>query len=299
MDTAPEIVPIQSRRYETIPIAQIKVINARNRDQEQFDMNVESIGNAGLLKPIRVNDKFLERTEMYELICGEGRLLAYRRLGHTLIPAEVVTCTRKEAYLQSLIENLARTKPDVMDLAREVKRLHDEGWDYEKLAQITCKSKEYIRDYVRLVEQGEERLIRGVERGVFPIKFAMQVAAAGDGPLQNVLMDAFDEGLVTTTTFAQARKIISARAREPKGKAPVAQYTVEELKNDIEDVTRAKTSYVREAKTKENRFLSLLGGINAIWQDPELIALLRAEKLYERPDLAGDFRYEPSQGDRA
>ncbi len=299
MENALEIMPFQARRYEAIPVAKIKVINARNRDQEQFDMNVESIGNNGLLKPIRVNDKFLERTEMYELICGEGRLQAHQRLGHTLIQAEVVTCTRKEAYLQSLIENIARTKPDSMDFAREIKRLHDEGWNNEKLAQVTCKSKEYIRDYIRLVEQGEERLIRGVEQGTFPIKFATQVASTDDGQLQNVLMDAFDEGLVTTNTFAQARKIITARAREPKGKAPAANYTVEELKNDIEDATRAKTSYVREAKTKENRFLTLLSGINTLWKDRELLALLRAEKLFERPELAGEFHYEPSEGDNA
>ena len=130
MDNAFEIVPFQARRYEAIPIAKIKVINSRNRDKEQFDMNVESIDNVGLIKPVRVNDKFLERTGMYELICGEGRLLAHQRLGHETILAEVVTCTRKEAYLQSLVENIARTKPDSMDFAREIKRLYDEGWDY-------------------------------------------------------------------------------------------------------------------------------------------------------------------------
>ena len=121
--TQPNIVPFQARRYEAMPIAQIKVINSRNRDKEQFDMNVESIDHVGLIKPVRVNDKFLERTGMYELICGEGRLLAHQRLGHETIQAEVVTCTRKEAYLQSLVENIARTKPDSMDFAREIKRL--------------------------------------------------------------------------------------------------------------------------------------------------------------------------------
>ena len=65
-------------------------------------MNVQSIENNGMLMPIRVNDKFLEKTGLYELICGEGRLIAHQRLGKTEIMAEVVTCTRKEAYLQSL-----------------------------------------------------------------------------------------------------------------------------------------------------------------------------------------------------
>lgn len=292
MDSTFEITPFRSRRYEAIPIGKIKVINSRNRDQEQFDMNVESINTVGLLKPVRVNDKFLDRTGMYELICGEGRLTAHQKLGQATIPAEIVTCTRKEAYLQSLVENIARTKPDSMDFAREIKRLSDEGWNNEQLARITCKTVHYIRDYIRLVEQGEARLIRGVEQGVFPIKFAIQVASTDDGQLQNVLMDAFDEGLVTTNNFAQARKIISARARDPKFKS-AAKYTVSQLRHDIEDATRAKTSYVREAKTKENRFMSLLNGINALWKDEEFLQIHREEKLPDRPELAGDFRYEP------
>ncbi|MEX2112845.1 MAG: ParB N-terminal domain-containing protein [Pirellulales bacterium] len=293
MDNAFDIVPFSQRRYEHVPIAKIKVINARNRDQEQFDMNVTSIDRVGLIKPVRVNDKFLERTDTYELICGEGRLMAHQRLGHDTILAEVVTCTRKEAYLQSLVENIARTKPDSMDFAREIKRLHDEGWDFVALARITCKSEHYIRDYVRLVEQGEDRLIHGVEQGVFPIRFAMLVASTDDSQLQNVLMDAFDAGLVTTTNFAQARQIMAARARDSKSRKSATQYTVTQLRQDIEDATRARTSYVREARTKENRFVSLLGGINALWQDAQFVQLLTEVNLCDRPDLAGEFRYEP------
>jgi ParB family chromosome partitioning protein len=181
-------VPIRNRRYAEIPVSKIKVINSRSRDKEQFEMNVGSIDAVGLLKPIRVNDKFVERTEMYELICGEGRLLAHQQLGRETIVAEVVTCTRKEAHLQSLIENLARIKRDSMDFARELKRMHDEGLTLKEIAAIARKDEYFSRDLIRLVEQGEERLIRGVEQGVFPIKFAMQVAATDDSQIQSVLM---------------------------------------------------------------------------------------------------------------
>lgn len=292
MDSLLDIVPFGRRRYEEIPIDKVKVINTRNRDEEQFDMNVESIEHVGLLKPIRVNDKFFERTGLYELICGEGRLLAHKRLGREKVKAEIVTCTRKEAYLQSLIENIARTKPGSMDFARELKRLYDEGWDFKQIARIACKSEHYIRDYIRLVEQGEERLIHGVEQGVFPIKFAVLVASSDDGQLQNVLMDAFDEGLVTTNNFAQARQLIAARARSTKTKKLPQQYTVTQLRQDIADATRTKTSYVREAKSKENRFMTLFSGINELWKDEEFLEILRDEKLLDRPELAGDFRYE-------
>lgn len=293
MDSLPEIVPMQARRYESIPVEKIKVINPRNRDAEQFQLNVTSVDQVGLMKPIRVNDKFLDRTGMYELISGEGRLLAHQRLGQVAITAEVVTCTRKEAYLQSLVENIARTKPDSLDFARELKRMHDEGWDYAQIARVALKSENYIREYIGLVEMGEERLIQGVEQGIFPIRFATLVATSENGQIQNVLMDAFDEGIVTTTNFAQARRIIMARARNSKErKRSQEQYTVGQLKQDIAEVTKAKVSYVREAKSKESRFLTLLEGINGLWRDAELLAILTAEKLADRPALVGEFSYE-------
>jgi ParB family transcriptional regulator, chromosome partitioning protein len=287
------ICPIADRRYEDVPIDKVKVINSRNRDQEQFDMNVESIDGVGLMKPIRVNDKFLESTGRYELICGEGRLLAHKQLGKTHVPAEVVTCTRKEALLQSLIENIARTKPGSMDFARELKRLHDEGWEYSRIAKVACKSEDYIRSYIRLVDQGEERLIQGVETGVFPIKFAIQVSSTEDSQMQNILMDAFDRGIVTTNNFGQARRIISARAKHTKRATVDKDYTVNQLVNDIAETTKVKTSYVREAKSKENRFMTLLAGINTLFKDEGFVAIVRAAKLDKRPELAGDFQFEP------
>src|SRR5271169_6528518 len=209
---------MKDRRREMIPVDKIKVINSRTRDEAQFALNVESIGAIGQIKDIRVNDKFLAKDGFYELICGEGRLIAQTRLGKTHIRAEVVTCTRKQAYLESLVENLARSRPGTMEFARELKSLRDEGWNYEEIAKLACHSVEYIRQYIRLVENGEERLIQGVEQEVFPISFAILVAQSDDVGIQNVLMDAFDQGIVNGSNFAKARAIINARTDRRKRK---------------------------------------------------------------------------------
>ena len=293
MDTEPEIIPFTRRRYDKVPIDQIKVINSRDRDLSQFKMNVNSISELGLMKPIRVNDKFFPRTGFFELICGEGRLLAHKELGRTDILAEIVTCSRKESYLQSLVENIARTKPGTMDFAREIKQLHDEGWDYNKIGRIACKSAEYIRQYIRLIEQGEERLIHGVEQGVFPISFALQVAYSDSTQLQHLLMDAFDQGIVTTNNFAQARKIITQHAKQHRKKpGSNKDFTVDELKQNIAEATKKKASFVRQAECKENRFLTLLSGINSLWRSESIVELLKKESLHNRPELMGDFLYE-------
>ncbi len=291
MDTAP-ILLMKDRRREMLPIDKIKVINSRNRDEQQFALNVQSIETNGQLKDIRVNDKFLSRSGFYELICGEGRLIAHQRLGKTHIRAEVVTCTRKQAYLESLVENLARSRPATMEFARELKNLHDEGWTYEQIAPVACRSLEYVRHYIDLVEKGEERLIQGVEQGVFPISFAVLVAGSEDAAIQNVLMDAFDRGIVNCENFSKARAIIRSRMdprNRKKSQNGANNYTVTTLKSDIAQATQAKESYVREAQDKETRLFALLDGLAAMWNDTVLLELLRAEGLSNRPELAGTY----------
>lgn len=296
MDTS-RIILMKQRRREMIPIDKIKVINSRTRDESQFALNVQSIESIGQIKDIRVNDKFLAKDGSYELICGEGRLIAQKRLGQTNIRAEIVTCTRKQAYLESLVENLARSKPGTMDFARELKNLHDEGWNYADIARIACRTAEYIRQYIRLVEKGEDRLLQGVEQGVFPISFAILVAQSDDTSIQNVLMDAFDQGIVNCGNFAKARTIINARTdcRKKKGdNKGKAEYTVASLTSDIANTTHAKDSYVREVQGKERRLFTLLDGIDSLFRDVELLQLLTSERLDQRPELTGSYNSKAS-----
>lgn len=281
---------MKDRRREMIAVDRIRVINSRTRDEGQFALNVQSIDAVGQIKDIRVNDKFLGKDGFYELICGEGRLIAHQRLGRTHIRAEVVTCSRKQAYLESLVENLAKTRPGTMYFARELKRLHDEGWEYERIAKIACRGVEYIRQYIRLVENGEDRLIQGVEQDVFPISFAVLVAQADDSLIQNVLMDAFDQGIVNSTNFGRARAIINARleGRKRKGQE-LEDYTVATLTQDIASATEAKDSFAREAQGKESRLYTLLDGLATLWKDEAFVGLVSAERLGEWPDLAGKY----------
>jgi ParB family chromosome partitioning protein len=219
-------------------------------------------------------------------------------LGKTHIRAEVVTCSRKQTYLESLVENLARSRPGTMDFARELKRLRDEGWDDEKIAKIACRSVEYIRQYIRLVENGEERLIQGVEQEVFPISFAVLVAQSDDVGIQDVLMDAFDQGIVNSSNFAKARAIINARMdrrKRKKGAGGSSEYTLAALTEDIATATQAKESYVREAQGKESRLFILLDGLAALWKDAEFMQLIQAEQIDKRPVLTGTYNVTAAQ----
>jgi ParB family transcriptional regulator, chromosome partitioning protein len=184
-----------------------------------------------------------------------------------------------------------------MEFAKELKQLHDEGWDYARIGTICCCSPEYVRQYIGLVEKGEDRLIQGVEQGVFSISFAILVAQSDDASIQNVLMDAFDQGIVNCQNFARARRIIGARLERASqgngaGKKNRAGLTVTMLKKDISELTKAKDSFVREAESKENRFLTLLTAINALWHDEAFVRLVTEEQVADRPELVGTIAYE-------
>lgn len=296
MDSIP-LRLMKDRRYEVLPVDQIIVLNSRDRDQEQFSDNVKSIETSGLLKPVLVNERFRSSEGKYELVCGEGRLIAHQRLGKKEISAEVIDCDRKQAYLISLIENIARVPPGTMWFGREVKRLRDAGMTYLEVSRIIGKTETQAMAYVRLIEKGEERLLQGVDQGVFPLTFAFQVAESDDAQTQEILMDAFEQGVVSTANLRRVRNIIRDRQKNigiPRHTETSMghDYTVEELKRDIAKTCREKEAFVREAEMKEGRLVTLVEGLRTLRGNPQFLEILRAEEVAEMPVLQGPYKVE-------
>jgi ParB family chromosome partitioning protein len=279
-----------------VPVEQIVVLNSRDREQDKFADNVRSIQDVGLLKPVLLNERFFKSSGKYELVCGEGRLIAHQRLQKADIAAEIIDCDRKQAYLISLIENIARVPPGTMWFATEVKRMKDAGMTLGEISKIVGRSENHVASCITLLEKGEERLLRGVDQGVFPMTFAMEVAESNEAQTQNLLMDAFDTGLVSTSNLRRVRQIIKERlvrlgidrkADPPQADGKAATYTVADLKRDIAKVSRDKESFVREATSKERRLVTLTEGLKELRSTKEFLDLLKAEGLDEVPELQG------------
>ena len=288
------IVPMSKRRYGMIPVDKIVVLNPRNRDKQQFAMNVRSIAELGQLKPIVVSARNLNKTGLYELVCGQGRLQAHQQLKRTEIAAEIIDCDKKTALITSLVENIARVPRTTMWFARELKRMYDEGMPFVKIAAIVGKDPAYVSDYIHLVERGEARLIQGVEHGLFSMSFAVRVAQSDDATIQNVLMDAFDDGMVDCKSVPRVRRLLEQRMnrgkcppRYPRSEQPPC--TVKDLARAIATTTKDKEDFVRETSRKENRLLALLMGTAALLSDDALLALLAAHNLDTPPKLDGEY----------
>ncbi len=99
--------------------------NARKTfDPDALKELAQSISVHGLIQPITVRRKG-EKSEHYEIICGERRFRACRMLKLTEIPAIVREATDKQAYDLSISENLQREDVPPMEAAEAYKCLID------------------------------------------------------------------------------------------------------------------------------------------------------------------------------
>ncbi len=172
--------PNRELRIEVIPIDQITVVNPRSRGAAKFRKIVESIARLGLKKPITVARRESRNGDpKYDLVCGQGRLEAYKALGQAKVHACVIEASKEELLLMSLTENLARRVRSSAELMKGITALKDAGYSYSAIAKKTDLRVTYVKGVLRLLSKGEERLLRAVEKDDIPISIAVTIASSG------------------------------------------------------------------------------------------------------------------------
>src|SRR6185503_11021006 len=87
---------------QMIPVEQVDVLNPRERNDRVFGEIVGNIRTIGLKKPITVTPRRgPDGEERYLLVCGEGRLKAFKSFGEALIPALVIDVSDEDAFIMS------------------------------------------------------------------------------------------------------------------------------------------------------------------------------------------------------
>jgi ParB family chromosome partitioning protein len=173
-----------------VRIDQIMVVNPRVRNKKIFKEIVTNIAELGLKRPITVTRRDVEDGVRYELVCGQGRLEAYQALGQTEIPALVVDASTEDCMVMSLVENQARRQHRAIDLLHDIEGLKGRGYSDAEIAAKTDLSVEYVRGVIRLLEKGEQRLLRAVESKKIPVSVAVDIAGADDSNIQTILQQA-------------------------------------------------------------------------------------------------------------
>jgi ParB family chromosome partitioning protein len=273
-----------------VPISRIEVLNSRDRNMKVFEEIVENIRVIGLKKPITVTERPGDDGRIkYLLVCGEGRLSAFRILGETHIPALVVDVSDEDAFIMSLAENIARRGHRPLEILADIEVLRKRGYSAEIIIQKTGLSPKYVKDIVFLLDQGEERLIEGVQRGTIPLTTALEIARANDGDenLGDLLQEAYENGQLKGRQVIEAKRLIEKRQElgpsSPNAdriKPPTSSYSL--VRTYQKEVDRQR-KMVLKAEHAHQRLLLVVQGLKKLFADENFVNLLRAEGLDTLP----------------
>jgi ParB family transcriptional regulator, chromosome partitioning protein len=279
---------------QMIPIDHIHVVNPRGRGEKKFQQIVTNIGKLGLKKPITVSRREGRNGHtQYDLVCGQGRLEAFRALGQEKVPALVVNVDREKLLLMSLAENLARKRYTAIELAKEIGAMKERGYDFAEIARKTDLRVEYVRGIVRLLNKGESRLLAAVENGHIPITIAITIASADDAAIQRALADAYENESLRGKALLKARQLIEQRRRREKAAngtavSPQQSVSAQKVMRTFQQEMNRHRLLVTKAKVAETKLLFIVSALKSLLHDDHFVTLLRAERLDTLPQYLAD-----------
>lgn len=273
-----------------IPINCIEVLNHRERNARIFDEIAGNIQAIGLKKPITVTPRPGPSGDRYLLVCGEGRLKAFKALGEECIPALVVAVSDEDAFIMSLAENIARRQCRPLEILAGIKTLSDRGYDRNAIVSKTGLTLVYVDGILALLQQGEERLVVAVQKGSIPLNTALIIVGAGkdDRSVQAALQDAYESGDLRGKQLMEAKRVLERRfvlgrsieRRMPRKHTGV---TPSSLVRTYQKEVERQRLMVRKADFAQQRLLFVAGAFRRLYSDDHFINLMRAEGLDTLP----------------
>lgn len=277
-----------AQRVEWIPIDRITVVNPRLRNKRVFKEIIDNIAQIGLKRPVTVTRRVEADGPFYDLVCGQGRLEAYLALGQSEVPALVVTADSEDLLIASLVENCARRQHTAFDLLQDIGGMRERGYSSAEIARKTGLSNEYVSGVARLIEKGEQRLLRSVESRMIPISVAVEIAEADDHDVQRALQTAYERGLLRGRKLLAAKRLVELRRRRGKGSVSREGRSPEKLSSAAlvrayEEDAERKRDLIRRANASKDRLMLIVEAVCRLSRDAQFMSLLQSEGLATMP----------------
>lgn len=119
-------------------------------DKEALEELAESIRTFGLIQPITVRKKSIDK---YQIISGERRFKACRLAGMDMIPAYIRDANDQGMLEMAIVENIQRENLDPIEVAMSYQRLIEECMlTQEQMAERVGKKRASVTNYLRLLK---------------------------------------------------------------------------------------------------------------------------------------------------
>ncbi len=274
---------------QLIPTSKIIVLNPRERSPKSFNDLKDNIKNVGLKKPITVRPSE-EKEGYYELVCGEGRLKSYIATNRKEIPAIIRTdLSQEDAYVMSLVENMARRRHTSVDLMKGISSLDEQGYGVMEISRKTGLANSYVSSILTLLKQGEDRLVAAVEKGDIPLTIATKIASSPSNE-QQAMQEAYESKELQGSKFIIAQRLLEKRrtlgkgikgrnSRAREGENLSSRQMVQKFKTELDRMRLL----VEKANKTENTLMIVVESLYQILQDDNYRTLLRAENIVTMP----------------
>lgn len=207
---------------------------------ERIDELCQTILSHGVIQPIVVRRKGRE----YELVAGERRLRAVKKLKLSTIPAIIRDMTDNQAAAAALIENLQREGLTAIEEAYAYQRLIEfQELTQESLAQRLGKGQSTIANKLRLL-QLPQSVQEELSKRTITERHARALLAVKEEKIQlQILREIVQRDLNVKQTEDRIKKILETQ--EPKQKAKIKSYSrdlqiaVNTIRQSIEMVKKA------------------------------------------------------------
>lgn len=230
-NVTPSVLPIATSSHPDVPVTRevlvADILPNPHQPRLHFDEArlaelAESIREYGILQPLVVSP-LATGPGKYELIAGERRLQAAKRVGLKLVPVILREASSDQEKLElAIIENIQRHDLNPIEEAKAYLRLTEEfGLHQEEIAKKMAKSRSNISNTLRLLTLPVE-IQRAIIDGKISEGHAKALLAVENPEKQRALFDLIiREELTVRETEGKAREVsIRSHLRATRNPAP-------------------------------------------------------------------------------
>ncbi len=182
-------------------------------DSEKMNMLVESIKEKGIIQPLTVRKK---NDDNFELIAGERRLRAAKKIGLKTVPVFIITVNNIAEMMElALIENIQRVDLNPIEEAEGYLVLSEKyNFSQNEIAKSVAKSRSEITNKMRLLKLPDfvkkgllaNKIFYGHARALLSLKDDIKIKKIYKQILENKLSARQTEKLIKTRQQEQNKK---------------------------------------------------------------------------------------------
>lgn len=219
-------------------------------DEEQISQLADSIASEGLLQPLLVRQL---KDGNYELLAGERRLRACKKIGMKKVVACVQNASDESSAAKGLIENLQRADLNPLEEARGISNMMENfHLTQEAVSQRLGKSRSTVANSLRLLKLPDE--IQGyIAKGLITLGHAKVILGIEDAVQQTIIARRIIENDLNVRNTEDALKRMKTSSERITPGTSIATAAQNAVIRDIQNKISSRLNANVEIKHNQKR----------------------------------------------